>query len=237
MKAIIPVAGKGTRLRPLTLTTPKVMLEVAGKPIIDHVVDVLLPLEPTEMVFITGYLREIIEKHLHEKYDAETKITTIVQEEQLGTGHAVWMAKKAFDEDVLIYFGDAVVYTDFSIVKDCSCDGIIWVQKVPNPERFGVIVADENDFMVKIVEKPKEFVSDLANIGVYYVKNTKLLEEGIQKSIENHTGETEIYLTEAFQYMIEQGAKIKIVSVDGWWDCGTVQDLEDTDRILRAKQS
>ncbi len=237
MKVIIPVAGKGTRLRPLTLTTPKPLLKVAGKPILDHIVEAILPLHPDEIIFVTGYLKEQIEEHAEKTYGSLTTVTFVEQKEQRGTAHAVWQGRAAFDSDVLIDFGDTIFDADLSAINECTCDGIIWVQEVDDPSRFGVIVTDGNGHMTRMVEKPTTFVSSLANIGLYYIKNTRLLEEGIRHALDNHKGETEIYLTEAFQYMVEQGARIRVVPARAWWDCGTVEELEATDRALQAKQS
>ncbi|MDD9953205.1 MAG: nucleotidyltransferase family protein [Candidatus Woesearchaeota archaeon] len=233
MNVIIPVAGRGERLRPLTDTTPKPLLEVAGKPILDHIMDKILPLNPSEVIFVTGHLKEQIEEYAKKFPNARC----IEQQEQRGTADAVWTAKDALTEDVLVDFGDTIFDADLSVIENCQDDAIIWVKEVDNPERFGVIVTDDQGYMTTMVEKPKEFVSNLANIGLYYIKNHELFKGAVQHTIEHHEGKGEMYLTDAFQYMVDKGANIKPLPVKGWYDCGTKEDLEKTDTILRTRNS
>jgi glucose-1-phosphate thymidylyltransferase len=234
MKVIIPVAGEGKRLRPFTFTKPKPLLPVAGKPMIDHIMDKILPLNPTEITFITGHLKELMEEHVLQ-YADRTKITCIEQKELNGTAGAVWLAKDSLDEDVLIDFGDTIFETDLNVIHDIDADGIIWALHVEDPSRFGVIVTDDDGIAKRIVEKPQEFVSNLANIGLYYVKNTKLLREGIEHTLKNKQEGKEAYLTDAFSYMIAKGARLKVVPCPGWFDCGTAEALLDANKTLLAK--
>ncbi len=236
MKIIIPVAGFGARLRPHTHTKPKVILPIAGKPMIDHIIDDILPLKPTEIIFITGHLKERLEKHIVEEYKDKVKLKFVEQKEINGTAGAVWLGHEAFDEDVLIIFGDTIFSADLNVIKHCKDDAIMWAMHVEDPRRFGVIVTDENDYAKKIVEKPQEFVSNLANIGVYWVKNTKLLSEAIEHTIKNKQEGKEAYLTDSFTYMIEHHAKIKILPCTGWYDCGTPEAVLNTNRVLLDKK-
>lgn len=236
MKVIIPVAGEGKRLRPFTFTKPKPLLPVAGKPILDHIMDTIMPLQPSEVTFITGHLKEMIEEHVHKTYGDKTAVRCVEQKELNGTAGAVNLARHAFDEPVLIDFGDTIFDTDLSVIdQHQDADGIIWVLEVDDPSRFGVLVPDENQYASRIVEKPAEYVSNLANIGLYYIKNTELLAEAIDHALATKQEGREAYLTDAFAYMIEKGAKLKLVPCPGWFDCGTPEALLDANKTLLPK--
>ena len=232
MKIIIPIAGEGKRLRPHTHTKPKPLMPIAGKPMIDHIMDKMLMLEPSEIVFITGHLRLHLEEHLQTKYGATHALRFVEQKILNGTAGAVFLAHDAFDEDILIDFGDTIFDADLSIIKNSSDDAIIWTMEVEDYQRFGVIVTNNDGYATKMVEKPITPVSKLANIGLYYVKNTKLLSQGIQHVLAHQVQGKEAYLTDAFSYMIEKGAKIKIVSASAWYDCGTGAMVLETNRRL-----
>jgi glucose-1-phosphate thymidylyltransferase len=233
MKVIIPVAGEGKRLRPFTFTKPKPLIPVAGKPMLDHIMEQILPLKPTEVTFITGHLKEMIEEFVHKSYGAQTRVRCIEQKELIGAAGAVWLSRDSFDEDVLIDFGDTIFDTDLNVIaQHQDADGIIWVLEVDDPSRFGVLVPDESRYATRIVEKPKEYVSNLANIGLYYIKNTKLFDEALKQVIENKQEGREVYVADALQYMIEKGAKLKLVDCPGWFDCGTPEAVLDANRAL-----
>src|SRR3989338_6486708 len=226
MKVIIPLAGKGTRLRPHTHLKPKPLLQVAGQPVIRYVLEQLKDFgHVDEIIFITGHLKEQIEEYIHKEFP-EFKSRFIEQEEQKGTAHAVELAKPYVDEDVLIVFVDTLFEADLAEIDRLPSDaaGIIWAKHVEDHEQFGVVVQDDKSFMTKIVEKPEEPISKLANIGVYYVRDYKLLFEGIDSILQKSPGQGgEYVLTDAFQYMIDNGAKIKVAEVQGWYDCGKLQ--------------
>lgn len=231
MKVIIPAAGKGTRMRPFTNTKPKPLLPVAGKAVIDHILDKIAPLGPDEFFFVTGHLKERFEQHIRDTYP-QLQARFVEQQKALGTADAVWQAREAFASDVLIAFSDTVFSTDFSVVSDCDCDGIIWAMQVDDPSRFGVLVTDKDGFVTRIVEKPKQYVSSLANIGLYYIRDTQLLSDGIEHAYRITPPGEEVWLTTAFEYMIEHGAKLRVVPVQGWYDCGMTDATLDTNRIL-----
>jgi glucose-1-phosphate thymidylyltransferase len=178
MKVVIPLAGKGTRMRPHTHSKPKPMLPVAGKTNIDHILDLLKDLDVSEYIFITGHLKEYVEAYMEEKGIENARY--VEQKVKDGTAGAIRLAKEFVDEPVLIIFADTVFETDLSIIKTSDDDGILWAQEVEDYQRFGVIVQDENGHMTKIVEKPSEPISKLANIGLYYIKDYTLLFEGIE---------------------------------------------------------
>ena len=235
MKVIIPLAGKGTRLRPHTHLVPKPMLEIAGKPVMDYILEDLETLGGVEqVVYITGHLKEKVEHHARTRF-ARLPAVFVEQTVQDGTAGAVKLAQPYVDQEVLIIFVDTIFETDLSVMKNTDADGIIWVKEVDDYQRFGVVVADDAGHMTRIVEKPTTPISRRANIGLYYVRNWKLLYEGIDYVLSQPTNKGEYYLTDAFQYMIDKGAKIKVVDVEGWYDAGKLDTLLDTNRIVLEK--
>lgn len=235
MKVIIPLAGKGTRLRPHTHLVPKPMLRIAGKPVMDYILEDLQKLGGVEQViYITGHLKEKVEKHAKTKFGSLPSVF-VEQVVQDGTAGAVKLARPYIDQDVLIIFVDTIFDADLSVIKTTDADGIIWVKEVEDYQRFGVVVTDKDGNMTKIVEKPKTPVSKRANIGLYYVKNWKLLNEGIDHVLTQPKNQGEYYLTDAFQYMIDKGAKIKVVDVEGWYDAGKLDTLLETNRTVLEK--
>jgi len=234
MKVIIPLAGKGTRLRPHTHITPKPMLKIAGKPVIDYVMEDLQRLGNVEQViYITGHLKDKVEEYARTKYPFASVF--IEQKVQDGTAGAVALAKPYVDQPVFIIFVDTIFDADLSVVKHTDADGIIWVKTVDDYQRFGVVVSDDQGNMTKIVEKPSTPVSKRANIGLYYIKNWKLLMEGVDWTLKQPKNKGEYYLTDAFQYMIEKGAKIKVIDVEGWYDAGEQGTLLETNRTMLEK--
>ncbi len=231
MKVVIPLAGKGTRLRPHTHITPKPMLKIAGKPVIDYVMEDLQRLGDVEQViYITGHLKDKVEAYTRSKYPFDSVF--IEQAVQDGTAGAVALARPYVDQPVFIIFVDTIFDADLSIVKDTDADGIIWVKTVEDYQRFGVVVSDANGHMTKIVEKPSTPISKRANIGLYYMKNWKLLMEGVEWTLKQPKNKGEYYLTDAFQYMIDHGAKIQVVDVEGWYDAGETGTLLETNRTI-----
>jgi glucose-1-phosphate thymidylyltransferase len=234
MKVILPLAGKGTRLRPHTHVTPKPMLKVAGRPVMSYVMDDVQSLGNIEqVVYITGHLKEKVEAYARATYDIPSVF--IEQAVQDGTAGAVALAEPYVDQPVLIIFVDTIFDADLSITKDSTDDGIIWTKEVEDYQRFGVVVTDEHGHMTRIVEKPTTPISKRANIGLYYIKNWKLLYEGIRHVLTTAPNKGEWYLTDAFQYMIDHGAKIKVVDVEGWYDAGQLETLLDTNRTMLEK--
>ena len=234
MKVIIPLAGKGTRLRPHTHITPKPMLKIAGKPVIDYVMDDLQRLGDVEQViYITGHLKDKVEEYARSKYPFDAVF--IEQKIQDGTAGAVALAGPYVDQPVFIIFVDTIFDADLSVVHRTDADGIIWVKTVDDYQRFGVVVSDADGNMTKIVEKPSTPISKRANIGLYYIKNWKLLYEGIDWTLRQPKNKGEYYLTDAFQYMIEHGAKIRVIDVEGWYDAGEQGTLLETNRTMLEK--
>jgi glucose-1-phosphate thymidylyltransferase len=234
MKVIIPLAGKGTRLRPHTHTTPKPMLKIAGKPVMAYILEELVRLGNVEqIVYITGHLKEKVEEYTRKTFDIPAVfVEQLVQD---GTAGAVALAREYVDQPVLIIFVDTIFDADLSVVKDSTDDGIIWVKEVDDYQRFGVVVTDAQGHMTKIIEKPSTPISKRANIGLYYIRNWKLLYDGIDHTLKQPKNKGEYYLTDAFQYMIDKGAKIRVIDVEGWYDAGKLDTLLDTNRVMLEK--
>jgi glucose-1-phosphate thymidylyltransferase len=233
MQVIIPLAGKGTRLRPHTHLTPKPLLKVAGRPVMDWVMDTLRGLDVTELIFITGHLKDQVEAYARSRYAIPQRY--IEQQVQDGTAGAVALARPYVDAPVLIIFVDTIFDADLSVIRRTDADGIIWTKEVEDYQRFGVVVTDAEGNMTRIVEKPKEPISKRANIGLYYVRNWKLLFEGIDWTLRQPPNQGEYYLTDAFQYMIDKGAKLRVIDVEGWYDAGKLDTLLETNRIILEK--
>ena len=234
MKAIIPLAGKGTRLRPHTHVTPKPLVHVAGRPVMSYIMDDLAELGVQEIVFVVGYLRGVIESYIAEAYPDITA-HYVVQEVQDGTAGAVALAEPYVDAEVLILFVDTLFDADLTLVRrvDETTGGIIWAKEVEDYQRYGVILTDRDGNMERIVEKPSEPVSKLANIGLYYMKDWELLFKGVAHTLAAEPGPSgEFYLTDVFQYMVDHGSKIRVAPVKGWYDCGKPDTLLDTNRYL-----
>lgn len=231
MKVIIPVAGVGTRLKPHTHTVPKVLLQVAGKPILGHILDEFKDLSITEVILVVGYLGERIVGYVRGNYSL--RVNCIEQKDRLGLGHAIWMTREfiSLKEPLLIVLGDTIFKTDLSsvIYGDKS---LIGVKEVDDPKRFG-IVETENGWLKRVVEKPAKPSSNLAITGIYYITNPSLLFECLSNIIEGEIKvKGEYQLTDALQLMIEKGERIGIFHVDGWYDCGKVETLLATNREL-----
>jgi glucose-1-phosphate thymidylyltransferase len=235
MKVIIPLAGKGTRLRPHTLTVPKPMLRVAGKPVMDYVLDDVRKLgDVSEVIYITGHLKEAVELHAKSAYP-DMKASFIEQHVQDGTAGAVGLARSRVDEPVLVIFVDTIFDADLSVIKTCRDDGILWTKVVDDWQRYGVIVADEHGHMTQIVEKPTTPISKRANIGLQYIANWTLLFEGIDHVMRQPKNKGEWYLTDAFQYMVDKGAKLQVAEAAGWYDTGQVDTIIATNRVVLEK--
>jgi len=235
MKIIIPMAGKGTRLRPHTHSKPKPLLHVAGKTMLAHIIDCFKDVEFSEIIFITNNQKAIVEEFVKENYPFKARF--IEQKVADGTAGAILLAKEFVDEDVIILYVDTLFDADLSVIKktltDKTVDGLIWAKDVEEYWNFGVIVTDNEGYITKLVEKPKEPVSKLAVIGMYYIKDYKLLYEGIDHIYKNNIKQNnEFFLTHALQYMIDNGAKIRPAPVIGWYDCGMFGQLLETNAIL-----
>jgi glucose-1-phosphate thymidylyltransferase len=236
MKVIIPLAGKGTRLRPHTHLVPKPMLKIAGKPVMAYILEDLEKLgNVDEVIYVTGHLKEKVEDYARTQFSS-LPAQFVEQKVQDGTAGAVKLAEPFVrGAEVLIIFVDTIFETDLSVIKTTNADGIIWVKEVEDYQRFGVVVTDAQGNMTKIVEKPSTPISKRANIGLYYIKNSKLLFEGIDHTLKQPQNKGEYYLTDAFQYMIDKGATLQVIDVEGWYDAGKLDTLLETNNTVLSK--
>ncbi len=233
MQVIIPLAGKGTRVRPHSHLVPKPMLKVAGRPVMDWVMDRIKGLDVSELIFITGHLKEQVEAYATDRYGLPCRF--IEQKVQDGTAGAVNLARPYVTGPVLIIFVDTVFEADLTLVNRTDADGIIWAKEVEDYQRFGVVVTDGNGYMTRIIEKPSEPVSKLANIGLYFIRDVAALWAGIDHTLAAAPNKGEYYLTDAFQHMIDGGRKILTAEVGGWYDCGKLDTMLETNQILLEK--
>lgn len=229
MKIVLPVAGNGLRLRPYTENVPKCLLPVAGKTILDWIVEDSLSLKPAETIFITGYKAEAVDSFL-EKRPAWGKTRAVVQSNPQGLGEAVSLALPYVDDDepVLIILGDTLFEADLSILHNVD-ENILYTYKVEDPRRFGVAVTDSTGRITRLVEKPQEFVSDEAIVGIYYIKDSKVLKQCLKYLMDNNIRtKNEFQLTDALQMMLEKGCHFRTAPVQKWLDCGLAETLLET---------
>jgi glucose-1-phosphate thymidylyltransferase len=230
MRAIIPVAGVGSRLRPHTYTVPKVLLNVGGKPIVGHILDRVIESGFDEATIIIGYLGEKIKDYIVRNYPI--KVDFVEQEERLGLGHAIYLARHTISRDpILIILGDTVFDVDLKALMDTDCS-VLGVKEVEDPRRFGVAETVDS-FITKLVEKPEQPKSKLALVGIYYINNPHVLVECLRDEIKgNVRTRGEFQLTDALQMMIDRGERMKTFPVNGWFDCGKPETLLETNRHL-----
>ncbi len=231
MKIIIPMAGMGKRMRPHTLTVPKPLIPIAGKPIVQRLVEDIAKVCGTkvdEVAFIIGNFGKEVEKKLMEiAASVGAKGSIYYQEEALGTAHAILCAKEALKGNLVVAFADTLFKADFKL--DTSSEGIIWVQKVEDPRTFGVVTLNEKEEITKFLEKPETFVSDLAIIGIYYFKDGEYLSKELQYLIDNDIKDKgEYQLTNALDNMKNKGTKFKPGKVSEWLDCGNKDSTVQT---------
>ena len=233
MKIIIPMAGRGSRLRPHTLTVPKPLMPVAGKPIVQRLVEDIaevLKQKIDEVAFIIGDFGAEVEKDLMTiaaKLGAKGSIYH--QTEPLGTAHAIMCAKDSLEGNCVVAFADTLFKADFSL--DNTADGVIWVKQVADPSAFGVVKLNEANQITDFVEKPKEFVSDLAIIGIYYFKKAEVLRDELQYLLDNKiTKGGEYQLTDGLENMKQKGLVFVPGTVNEWMDCGNKDATVDTNK-------
>ena len=241
MKIIVPMAGRGSRLRPHTLTVPKPLIPIAGKPIVQRLVEDIAKVANEsidEIAFIIGdFGDEVKESLVSVAENLGAKGSVYVQDEPLGTAHAIKCAENSMQGDVVVAFADTLFRADFTLDK--NSDGVIWVKKVEDPSAFGVVKLDDYGFITDFVEKPKTFVSDLAIIGIYYFKSAEKLMEEINFIIDNNIKVGgEYQLTTALENLRQKGAKFTLGKVDDWMDCGNKNATVDTNsKILQYEKA
>ena len=237
MKIIVPMAGRGSRLRPHTLTIPKPLIPIAGKPIVHRLVEDIAGVLNQDIEEIAFIIHESFGKKVEDDLLAiaqklGSKGTIYYQNEALGTGHAIMCAKDSLSGPAVIAYADTLIRADFDLDK--TADSVIWVKQVDHPEAFGVINLNDNNEIVELVEKPTAFVSDLAVIGIYYFKNISVLRDELQSVLDNniiHGGEYQI--NDGIKQMMAKGMKFVPGKVDEWMDCGNKDvTVETNSRML-----
>ncbi len=228
------MAGRGTRLRPFTLTCPKPLLKIIDKPIVEHLIDQItsnISSEIDEIIYILGdesyFNTDVVSslKLISDKYKAKTKIYR--QLDQLGTGHAIMCAEESLRGPSIIAYADTIIHG--KILIDSKSDGIIWVKKVDNPSSYGVVNLDKSGNIQELVEKPKEFISDLAVVGIYYFKDISLIRDELKVHLSEKLSYGEEYLLNyGIEKMIEKKNIFKSQEIDSWMDCGTPNLLLDS---------
>ncbi len=238
VKCLIPAAGKGTRMRPLTHTLPKAMLPVAGKPTIFHIIDRAAKAGVRDFVIITGYLRELMESEILEAYP-NLNIEFVAQKEQLGLGHAIYMAGSKFNKDdsMLLIYGDTLFEGDIETMM-LSKNPVIGVFEVEDPRRFGVIEKGEGQTITNLVEKPEQFVSNLAIPGVNYFPSAVELFSALDHIVKNDIRtKNEYQATDAFQYMLREKKTVFTWQIlSAWDDAGTLEAILDTNKIILSRR-
>ncbi|KUF44772.1 NTP transferase domain-containing protein [Myroides marinus] len=236
MKIIVPMAGRGSRLRPHTLTVPKPLIPIAGKPIVHRLVEDIAKVLNDTIEEIAFIIHESFGKQVEEDLKAiATKLgakgTICYQNEALGTAHAILCAKEAMQGPIVVAYADTLFRADFNLEKDA--DSVIWVKQVEDPSAFGVVQLNEKNDIVDFVEKPKEFVSDLAIIGIYYFKSGETLRKELEYLLDNNIIKGgEYQLTDALENMKQKGMRFVPGQVDEWMDCGNKNVTVDTNNRM-----
>ncbi|MFZ6026769.1 MAG: sugar phosphate nucleotidyltransferase [Chloroflexota bacterium] len=235
LKVVIPMAGLGTRLRPHTWSKPKQLVSVAGKVVLDHVLNTLCTLpEPQnyELINIVGYLGDQIEAYAAANYP-ELKAHYVIQENPRGQSHAIYLAREHLQGPMLMVFADTIIETDLSFLADETADAVAWVKAVPDPRRFGVAVLGENGWVDRLIEKPTDMNNNLAVVGFYYFRRAEDLLSAIDEQMARDVQlKGEFFLADAINIMLERGLKMHIKEVDVWLDAGTPETLLETNHYL-----
>ena len=237
MKIIVPMAGRGSRLRPHTLTIPKPLIPIAGKPIVHRLVEDIAGVLNQDIEEVAFIIHESFGKKVEEELIAiaeklGAKGTIYYQNEALGTGHAIMCAKDSLTGPAVIAYADTLIRAKFDLDK--TADSVIWVKQVEQPEAFGVVNLNDNNEIIELVEKPQEYVSDFAVIGIYYFKDVAVLKNELQSVLDNniiHGGEYQI--NDGIKQMMAKGLKFVPGEVDEWMDCGNKDvTVETNSRML-----
>jgi glucose-1-phosphate thymidylyltransferase len=227
---ILPVAGLGTRLRPQTWSKPKPLVGLAGKPMLGHVIDRVLPLKPSQLVFITGFLGDQIERWAQETYDIP--LAFVEQPQMLGQTDAIIRTRGIVEGEALILFPDMIFEVDFSVLGNTRADVVTFTKEVDDPSAYGIAV-EEGDRVVQLVEKPKEPISRKAMIGMYWFRDIADLYAAIDEQMARGIKlKNEYFLADAVQLMIDGGKRVATAPVEVWEDCGNVDSLLSTNRYL-----
>lgn len=236
LKIIIPMAGLGSRLRPLTWSRPKPLVSLAGATVIDHLLDSFKTVpnhDQAEYVFILSPgQQDLIQAHMQKHYP-KFKVDYVTQPTKKGQSDALWHARQHLGGPALIVFSDTLVETDFSCLSEDEVDSIAWVKAVPDPRRFGVVEVDSRGLVTRLIEKPNDMNNNLAVVGCYFFRDGQKLVKAIEEQIERKISlRGEYYLVDAINLMLEHRATMRVEQVKVWLDAGTSEALLDTNRYL-----
>ncbi len=236
IKVVIPMAGYGTRLRPHTWSRPKQLLGLAGKAVIEHVLDTFNSLSEKieiEYVFIVGYLGDKIQEFMAQEHP-ETTVHFVVQDEMKGQSHAIYLAKDHINGPMIMVFADTLIETDLGFLEEEKSDIVAWVKPVRDPRRFGVAEVGKDELVTRLIEKPKAMDNNLALVGFYYFKKGQDLITAIEKQMEQRVQlKGEFFLADAINIMLESGKnKMRTEKVHVWLDAGTFEAMLSTNRYL-----
>jgi glucose-1-phosphate thymidylyltransferase len=236
MKIVIPLAGFGKRLRPHTFTKPKPLVNVAGKPVLGHVLDMFEKLDNVEeIIFIVGHLGDQIEAYVKTNYP-HIKASYFEQKELNGQSPALYLARECLTGSMLMVFVDTLIETDLSILKYPTADAVAWVKPVADPRRFGVAEVGPDGYVTRLIEKPDDVKNNLVVVGFYYFKDAPLLMDCIREQMErNIRTKDEYFLADAVNLMLARGVRMQVQKVDVWQDCGTTETVLETNRYLLDK--
>ncbi len=235
LKIVIPMAGYGTRLRPITWSRPKPLIRMADKMVIDHVLDTFTTIPAsfkTEYIFIVGYLGHKIDEYMHEAHP-DLPVIFVQQPEMRGQSHAISLAKEFLDGPMLVVYSDTLIETDFSFLANEQAGAITWVKAVPDPRRFGVASVGKDGWVTHLVEKPQDVDNNLALVGCYYFASSRDLLQAIDQQMQRNIAlKNEFFLADAVNIMLEHGLRMRVELVETWLDAGTPEDILSTNRYL-----
>jgi glucose-1-phosphate thymidylyltransferase len=235
LKVVIPMAGLGTRLRPHTWSKPKQLVSVAGKAVLDHVLDTLSSIPDSmeiELINIVGYLGDQIESYIKSHYP-NLKSYFVLQENPRGQSHAVQLAREYLHGPMLIVFADTLIETDLTFLPHEPAEAVAWVKPVPDPRRFGVALVNDDGRVIRLIEKPAEMSNNLAVVGFYYFKEARDLLDAIDEQMRRGMQlKGEFFLADAVNIMLERGLNMRIQKVETWLDAGTPEAILETNRYL-----
>ncbi len=236
MKIVIPLAGFGKRLRPHTFTKPKPLINVAGKPVLGHVLDMFQTLDNVEeIIFIVGHLGEQIEAYVNTTYP-QVKASYFEQKELNGQSPALYLARERLTGPMLMVFVDTLIETDLSILKHETADAVAWVKAVEDPRRFGVAEVGADGYVTRLIEKPDDVKNNLVVVGFYYFKDGPLLMDCIREQLQRDIRtKDEYFLADAVNLMLARGTRMRVQKVEVWQDCGTTETVLETNRYLLDK--